>query len=386
MSTIILDDCLFHLMEAQKCLDMYIDIDPFEEIFEATDPKTAVKLKTNVEAKSGALSHLKAAAQAVLNLIRNIISSIVDFFAKRFTSKKQREAYENFKAACAKDPSLKNKQITIMDFRKFNKEYESLLKEAEAADRALAEGKDCPADDLIKKISSFCGGAAKGVAITVGCELALQFASSSTDAAQQILSALKNDEKMQTMMINTLGEKETKRFEKQLAVFGKRTSLRRKIMQLKGYASTSFENAIENTLNQVENLVAGSVGIVKSIPSSDPSKNSVQKAAATIKGIVTDDNFTGNVKNLSNNSNMIRRALHVDEIRQTAFGVKDTLGQTSKAAREQYKDAKRAEREARHPKKKKIQDQSMRDSFFGRNDPNSTPNRVKKKFFTKRNK
>ena len=90
MSTIILDDCLFHLMEAQKCLDMYIDIDPFEEIFEATDPKTAVKLKTNAEAKSGALSHLKAAAQAVLNLIRNIISSIVDFFAKRFTSKIQR--------------------------------------------------------------------------------------------------------------------------------------------------------------------------------------------------------------------------------------------------------------------------------------------------------
>lgn len=385
MSTIILDDCLFHLMEAQKCLDMYIDIDPFEEIFEATDPKTAVKLKTNAEAKSGALSHLKAAAQAVLNLIRNIISSIVDFFAKRFTSKKQREAYENFKAACAKDPSLKNKQITIMDFRKFNKEYESLLKEAEAADRALAEGKDYPADDLIKKISSFCGGAAKGVVVTVGCEAALQFASSSTDAAHQILNTLKSDEKMQAMLVDTIGKKETKRFEKQLAIFGKRTGLRRKIMQLKGYASTSFENAIENTLNQVEDLVSGATGIAKSTPGNDPSKNSISNTVATVKGVLTGDNFIDNAKKVLHGSNMVRRASGVDEIRQAVSSSMDISSKTSKAAREQYKDAKRAEREAKHPKKTKIQDQSMRDSFFGRNDPNSTPNRTKR-FFSKRKK
>lgn len=385
MSTIILDDCLFHLMEAQKCLDMYIDIDPFEEIFEATDPKTAVKLKTNADAKSGALSHLKAAAQAVLNLIRNIISSIVDFFAKRFTSKKQREAYENFKAACAKDPSLKNKQITIMDFRKFNKEYEKLLKEAEVADRALAEGKDYPVDDLIKKISSFCGGAAKGVVVTVGCEAALQFASSSTDAAQQILNTLKSDEKIQATLVDTIGKKETKRFEKQLAIFGKRTGLRRKIMQLKGYASTSFENAIENTLNQVEDLVSGAVGIAKTTPGNDPSKNSISNTVATVKGVLTGDNLIDNAKKVLHGSNMVRRASGVDEIRQAVSSSMDVSSKTSKAAREQYKDAKRAEREAKHPKKAKIQDQSMQDSFFGRNDPNSTPSRAKR-FFSKRKK
>lgn len=380
MNSIYLDDSLYHLMEAQKSIDLLEPIDPFEEIFEAADIKTAVKLKNNEENSNGAVGHLKAAAQSILNFIRNIISSIRDFFEKRCMDKKQRAAYEEFKKACANNPELKNKKITVMDFKKFNGEYEKLLKEAENADRELAKGKDFPADEILKKITDFCGGAAKGAMFTVGCEAALQWASSSTDVARQMLNQLQTDEKMQQKMVKSLGSGEVKRFEKQLKILTKRQSVRRGIMKLKGYSSTSLQNAIENTIKQVSGMVSAGTKLGAVMPKEDVSKGKVGNVMNKVAAAVTHPKeVAGAVKEFTkgNNASMIRRGAHNKEI---VSGVKKYLevnGKTSAEARQQYK--------SKYGKKKprKLQDQSMMDSILGVNDQNSVTNKAKKRFLRK---
>lgn len=380
MNSIYLDDSLYHLMKAQKAIDLLEPIDPFEEIFEAADAKTVVKLKNNEESSKGAVGHLKAAAQSILNFIRNIIASIRDFFEKRCMDKKQRAAYEEFKKACANNPELKNKKITVMDFKKFNGEYEKLLKEAENADRELAKGKDFPADEILKKITDFCGGAAKGAMYTVGCEAALQWASSSTDVARQMLNQLQTDEKMQQEMVKSLGSGEVKRFEKQLKILTKRQSIRRGIMKLKGYSSTSLQNAVENTIKQVSGMVSAGTKLGAVMPKEDVSKGKVGNVMNKVAAAVTHPKeVAGAVKEFTkgNNASMIRRGVHNKEI---VSGVKKYLevnGKTSAEARQQYK--------SKYGKKKprKLQDQSMMDSILGVNDQNSVTNKAKKRFLRK---
>lgn len=380
MNSIYLDDSLYHLMEAQKAIDLLEPIDPFEEIFEAADVKTAIKLKNNEENSKGAVGHLKAAAQSILNFIRNIISSIRDFFEKRCMDKKQRAAYEEFKKACANKPELKNKKITVMDFKKFNGDYEKLLKEAENADRELAKGKDYPADEILKKISEFCSGAAKGTMYTVGCEVALQWASSSTDVARHMLNQLHTDEKMQQEMVKSLGSGEVKRFEKQLKILAKRQSVRRGIMKLKGYSSTSLQNAIENTINQVVGMISATEKLGSVMPKEDISKGKVGNAMNKVSAAVTHrKEVADSLKEFAkgNNVNMIRRGAHNKEI---VSGVKkhfEINSRTSDEARRQYK-AKYGKRKPR-----KLQDQSMMDSILGVNDQNGVTNKAKKRFLKK---
>ena len=186
MSEVVLDECLYYLGEAEKYLSLYQEIDPFEEIFEAYSPETKLKVEQNNKAKTGVMGSITKACQAVLRMIQNIIDSIRDFFDKQKLDKKTREAYEAYKAKLATNPELKNKKFTVKDFTKMNQDYNKLLKEAENADRELAKGNEFSLDNLFKKITTFCGGVASGVTVSVGMEAALNMASSSREIANTI--------------------------------------------------------------------------------------------------------------------------------------------------------------------------------------------------------
>lgn len=371
MNSIIIDDCLYHLMEAEKCMKDYQELDIYTEIFEATDPKTAVQLKRNEKAISGTTNHLKAAFNAIIQMIRNLISSITDFFQKRLMKDSERQAYEDFKAACKNNPELANKKITVMDFRKFNKEYEQLLAEAEDTDRKLATGQDTPVEEIIKKMTEFCGGAAKGAMTAVGCEVALNYASSSREAAQKMLNVLKTDEQVHQQIVDAIGKKEAKKFEKSMAALGKRATLRRKIMQMKGTASKSFEDAVLNTFKEVESIAKGASSVAGKLPANDPSKSKAGNLAATAKAVWQNKGEVVQAgKQIAKGSSLIQRVMGNEEINQGVKGAMDMSAKAQQAAREQYKDS------VKKPKKKKfrLEDQSMTDALLGRHDPNSVRN------------
>ena len=155
MSRIILDDCLLHLAEAEKCLNEYKDIDAYMEIFEAENPEVQEQMEKNVKAKSGAIENIKKAIKAVLDMIKRLISGVRDFIDKRKLSVDERAAYEEFKKAAEKDPALKNKKINVRNFREIEAEYQKVLKEIEAEEKKAAAGKVGDSKILAEKVGCF---------------------------------------------------------------------------------------------------------------------------------------------------------------------------------------------------------------------------------------
>jgi hypothetical protein len=376
-NTIFLDDCMYHIIKAQEYLEMYQEMDDFDAIFEAMDPKKAVQLKNNETAIKGGTNHIQAAFQAIVNLIKNIIHSIRDFFAKRFMKESERQAYESFKAACKANPELRNKQVTVLDFRKFNKEYEELLAEAESVDRALAEGKDAPADEIIKKMASFCSGATKGAMTAVGCEVALNFASSSREAAQKMLGVLQKDEQVHQAIVDAIGKKEATKFEKELKALGKRALLKRQIMKMKGTYCTSLEDAIQKTFKEVTDIAEGAGTVAGMLPANDPSKSKLGNIVATAGAIIKGGSQSIDAgKKIIKGNKVLSRAMGNEQINSGVKNALDTNSKIQAEAREQYKDATRKKK----PKKQRLEDQSMTDALFGRNDPNSLRSKGKRFF------
>lgn len=387
MSVIVMDDCLFYLNEAERYLSLYCEIDPFEEIFEAYKPETQLKVEQNAKAKTGVMGSLTKACQAIMKIIQNIIDSITDFFAKRNMDDEKRKAYESFKAACAKDPTLKNKKITVKDFNQLNQEYSAILSEAEKADRELAKGKELNIEGLLSKITSFTGNIGKGAMIAVGAEAALNMASSSQEIAQKMYSSLKNDKKLEQELIDAIGKKETKRFERDMKSLTKRVSLHRGIMKLKGTYSKSVEEAIDHTFDSVWDLVGHAVKIADTTKDLDKdievTGNALQRAGNKVSYIRK--NFGTLAKSgaaIAKNSDIARRALGNETIRNTAINAMKTNSDSTKMARQKYQNElsvqKARQKEAN--RKKGVHEQSMWDSMVGKNDPNSDSNKVYRKF------
>ena len=164
MPEVVLDDCLYHLYAAQEAMNDYIELDVYQSIFEAEDPKVKEQVQQNEKTSKSVVDHLKAAIDWIIDLGKKIIDSFKTLFQNLGMSKDDRAAYEEFKKACKEDPSLKNKKVTVRDFRKVQGDYKALLKEIEEADRALAANKEYPLEKLMNKIKNFAGGAGKGQA------------------------------------------------------------------------------------------------------------------------------------------------------------------------------------------------------------------------------
>ena len=377
---ILVDDALFWLNEAERYLDMIVDIDPYQEIFETYNPDVQLKVEQNEKAKTGVAGSLKKAIEAIKRMCRNLIDSIKDFFARRNLDATEKKAYEDFKAACKKNPELKDKKVSVKDFRKFNEEYNKILEEAKKADQALAENRVCDTEAVFGRIADFTKGVASAAAVSVGCDAALNIASSSREIAQDIYASLQYDQNLYNKIENAIGKKEAKRFENQMKSLGKRLSLQRAIMKMKGTYSKSVDQALDKTFTNVKELISGTVGTVGAVKDSnyDPNinvtGNAIQRAGNTAKvvGSVLKNGEVGTVGKAALKTDIPRRLLGNKEIKAGIKEISATSKKSTKEARSAYKmqkrDQRRRERYARHWK---THDQSKLDAILGLNDPDS---------------
>lgn len=348
MSVIVLDDCLTELYEAEKCLDMIQAIDSYSEIFEASSDKVKETVENNEKATNGAIAHLKNAANAILNMIRNIIDSIKEFFQKRKMDSLEREAYDAFKKAAKEDPSLKNKKVTVTDFRKLKSEYNNIIKEVEEYDKALASGKKNDVQQLADAITNRLAGIAKGVSVSVSCDTALKMATSSRELAQMMLHRLQEDEKLQQILVDSIGKKQAKQMEKDLKSLGKRLSLKRHWMKKHGQMCDSVDEAVYKTFEQVKNLCT------------NPS-----------------------LKNVSDNKTIIKGALGNKEVKDTLKDAKDIASYSAGTAvgNEVKRTIKRKFNTTKKAVKDKIapgdyNDRSAFDAIVGVDNPNGVFNKT----------
>lgn len=378
MSTIILDDYLVYLYEAEQCLNQYKEIDSYMEIFEAENPEVKEQMETNEKAKAGAIENIKKAVKSLLEMLKNVMASVRNFIDKRKLSADEQEAYKQFKEAAKKDPSLKNKKITVRDFKKLTDEYQARMKEIEDAELEIAKGKVPDAKVLGEKVANFTKTAAKAPVTAVSAETALRMASSSRDIARIMYKKLENDEKFFQKAVDGIGEKQAEKLKKDMKSLSQKMSLKRMKMRLTGAYSKSCEAA-----------VIGMVTDVKTLVGQNPEADMKEVAKAGVRQTATLKKMAGN-ESLSKLDDGVKLAGKVagDVIIKSKIEDKKDERSAKKYDREYKKAEKKAEKvkkkaikkgmavpkKALNPEnymKKRFHNQSALDSILGLNDPES---------------
>lgn len=213
MDTYIISEFDFYMIEVEMFENQIEIISSYEELFEASNVATDVKLQTNQQAGGGILQAISNAIDALMRFIGNIINSIRSLFVQATFTKAEKEAFELYKQACAKDPSLRNKQINALDFKKYNAEYEKYMAEVTRAEQNKDPGAFQQAMD---KLSGFLKTGASACTIAVGMEVAIRMATTAPGIAQKILGELNKDQKLLAHMKQTVGEKKVQEFQKKV--------------------------------------------------------------------------------------------------------------------------------------------------------------------------
>ena len=160
-----------------------------------------------------------------------------------------------------------------------------------------------------------------------------------------------------------------------MKALGKRFSLKRKIMQLKGTTSKSLEEAVKVTIKQVADLAESGIDIKQKMPSNDPTKTKMGNTINVVKSFMADkDGTVKDIGNIAKSSDIIRRAYGNQDVKNAVNDIRGVSKETNKAARKQVisdhiDDFKRKMKEKR---KFRTQDQDLLDSLVGANDENST--------------
>ena len=82
----------YYYMEAQYCIDSFIDISLADAFFEDTE-EAKQKVATNEKATTGALGALKKLFDKLVQLVKDCIDKITTFFQTRFMSADEKKRF-----------------------------------------------------------------------------------------------------------------------------------------------------------------------------------------------------------------------------------------------------------------------------------------------------
>lgn len=252
MSKVFQDECLKNLFLAQEAMKEWIPMSEYEFIFEATEKsETAEKVAKNEETAKKSSNFLKKAIDVVIGLIKKLIETIGDFINRCTMSGDERDNFEAFKAQVESDPTLKNKKVTVRDFRKISKQYDDLITEIDKNIRAVKNNESTPVDGLVKKVTDFMKGTATKVSVTVAAETALRMADSNIDSAKVLREVLRREEGVMETLSKALGKKDAMKFEKEINAAAKNTLLHRLKVRLFRHKYDSLADCIKGTVSSL---------------------------------------------------------------------------------------------------------------------------------------
>ena len=260
MAKIILDDCLQALYEAELSMADYVELTSYQTIFEADDPKVQAQQETNEEAQGKTENALIRAVKAVKAMISSLINAIADFLRKLTMSSEERKSFNDFKAACASDPALKNKKITVKDYRNVMGQYDLMIKELEAGMRNAESMKESKYKELMRKASECLGKTIKSAGVIVSADAALKMAQSNIDMAKIINIGLKTDLGLVETLERELGSaKAVERYQKKIKGCTKKISMQRLIVKLRRKKYECAKDACAATMNDLKSIATGKV-------------------------------------------------------------------------------------------------------------------------------
>lgn len=215
------------------------------------------QMQKNQEAESKGRSGIMKIIDAVLKMARKIREAVTEFMQKRKMDAAERKAYEQFRAMIKADPSLANKKLRVRDFQEMQKRYQGFMKECEDAYRKVQEDANHPIQDLLDKGKNFVKNNLSGVFQSVNAVGLMNMAARNKESARFVLSVVKSDEAMIESMRKEMGDKQFKKWEKDMKKLTKLLSLKRIRMHATNQYFDDYVSAYVGAYQSVFDLAKG---------------------------------------------------------------------------------------------------------------------------------
>lgn len=249
----LLNEARKEILKADYCIEAYVELDSYSEIFEEKNKEIQDQVDKNKNAVAGSKVHTQSALDKIIEALKNMIEHIKVFFMERKMSKEMHKAYEVYKEALKKDPSLKNKTIKVVDVQRFQKEYEEINAKLNAAEERSKRGLSIdlgPLSDLVNSYAAKIKGAAGAVVTSVGMESALKLAEGNMAFAQKVYGQLSNNKAVAEKLKEEIGNHQFNKFKRQMKGYSKDISILSLKARHNQNAARSAEEAISQTINQ----------------------------------------------------------------------------------------------------------------------------------------
>ena len=244
--------------ELADAMAMFTPISEYAIIFEADNPEVQQRVRENRDAVNKAQGGLAKIFNSIKRIISNVITAIRNFFDRARLSAEEKKAFDAFKAACAKDPSLKNKKITVRAWQEIEAKGAELRKQGETILRnENAQPTEC--EQFIKNVENYISSTAGGVATTVTVDFLKKSMVRCPQVADMILSQMKSDNEWCDKIRNSMGEKSYGKFEKYTESMRNRSRVMMFMARLGKKRYENLHSAMESSIKGVADIAQGKI-------------------------------------------------------------------------------------------------------------------------------
>lgn len=252
------------LEEAINSINQYIPKTASELFFEASDNE----IGNNQQAQKSRNILLRA-INALKKMISALINKISDFIQRMFMSKEEKARFEKFKQLAASDPDLKNKKITVKDFRKINAKYQDTLNKIDKQITAVERQSDEEAARTVEQVQELANNVVKGIkdsATTIfSVDMALRLAENSRDVAGWIQKKLQQENGIIENLEKQIGKERTADFQKRIKSSTRKLSLHRIKVWVLGQYHGTMSGALNQTIDDFQDLLNPNMSVSSNV-------------------------------------------------------------------------------------------------------------------------
>ena len=246
----------------------------------------------NAETEEKAISLLQKAInamKALIQKIKDILNTVISWVK---ADNAEISEYKKFCQQIKQNPELKNKKVTLRDYRQVIAEYDKQLGDAEKKYRAMkdeeAANKPNFADDVKAGIAA-TGKKVASIATSVGAsftvESALEYARQNTKNAALVQTIIDNDFLILKALEKSLGAKEIRKFKWKVKALNCRCRVVRTILGGRMEQSKTIKDTVADTFSSIRSLIGGSKRALGNKDTKDFVKGSAKEVGSVIGGI-----------------------------------------------------------------------------------------------------
>lgn len=324
--------------ELADAIDMFEPISEYASIFEADDPAVQQKVRTNEEANNKAQSGISKILNAIKRIIKNVITSIRNFFDRARLSAEEKKAYDAFKAACAKDPSLANKKITVRAWEEIEKRGAELRKQGEALLRE-ENANPTACEQFVKSVESYVSSTVGGVGATVTVDILKKSMVKCPALADMVLKQMQSDNEWCERLEKSMGEKSYNKFKNYTTSMQTRSRVMMALVRVGKKRYENLHDTIESSIKGVTDLAQGKITMdavrtAKGALENESLKNNVIKPATYVGKAAAGAGIKQKLHDINNvtttSSRYARNAKKLDQLRSDGRQAGETQEQFDK--------------------------------------------------------